>query len=271
MILVYLGTLLLVWGGAWFVAGNWANGELDLHLAAVKEALSGDTPDPGTLLALIGICAAAAGTVLAVIGVVLYMTRKKEAGEDVKAKRRTDLVKLSVCALLVAMSFALSFWSPFRFWPQGGSVTFAAMVPVIFAGLLFGKKWGVATAFVNAVMQLLMSVPKLGTYGLSGPLAMIGCILLDYLVAYTVLSAAAFFRGSDTFRAGVGSLTACVLRYISHVLSGWLLFGQWAEEGYTPLTWSLFYNMSYMLPETVITVAVCVGLSRLLPTLRRQL
>ena len=185
-------------------------------------------------------------------------------------KKNDSLKKLAVCSVMVALSFVLSLFAPFKVWAQGGSVTLASMVPVVLVALLFGTKWGLGTAFVNAVLQLLMGVTEgMGSWGLD-PLYLVCCILLDYLLAYTVIGLAGIFRGKDTLRAALGSVFVCLLRFGCHFLSGWAFFGKWAEEGYTALSWALFYNMSYMLPETVITVVVCVALSATFPTLRRQ-
>ena len=184
---------------------------------------------------------------------------------------KTDsLKKLAVCAMMVALSFVLSLWSPLKFWPQGGSVTLGAMVPVILVALLFGTKWGLGCAFVNALLQLMMGFMEgMGSWGLS-PLVLVCSILLDYIFAYTVIGLAGIFRGNDSVRAVLGTLFVCLLRYGFHFLSGWAFFGMWAEEGYTALSWSLFYNMSYMLPETVISVVLSAALAVLLPVLRRN-
>lgn len=184
---------------------------------------------------------------------------------------KTDsLKKLAVCAMMVALSFVLSLWSPLKFWPQGGSVTLGAMVPVILVALLFGTKWGLGCAFVNALLQLMMGFMEgMGSWGLS-PLVLVCSILLDYILAYTVIGLAGIFRGNDSLRAVLGTLLVCLLRYGFHFLSGWAFFGIWAEEGYTALTWALFYNMSYMLPETVISLILSASLATLLPMLRRN-
>ncbi len=185
-------------------------------------------------------------------------------------KKNDSLKKLAVCAMMVALSFVLSLWAPLKFWPQGGSVTLGAMVPVILTALLFGTKWGIGCAFVNALLQLMMGFMEgMGTWGLS-PLVLVCSILLDYILAYTVIGLAGIFRGKDSVRAVVGTVFVCLLRYVFHFLSGWAFFGMWAEEGYTALTWALFYNMSYMLPETVITTVVATALSPLMAVLRRN-
>lgn len=185
-------------------------------------------------------------------------------------KKTDSLKKLAVCSMMVALSFVLSLWTPLKFWPQGGSVTLGAMVPVILVSLLLGTKWGLGCAFVNALLQLMMGFMEgMGSWGLS-PTVLVCSILLDYILAYTVIGLAGAWKGNDTFRAIAGTLSVCILRYVFHFLSGWAFFGMWAEEGYTALGWALFYNMTYMLPETVITVALAGGLSPLLGVLRRN-
>ena len=185
-------------------------------------------------------------------------------------KKNDSLKKLALCSMMVALSFVLSRFAPFKCWPQGGSVTIASMVPMVLVALLFGTKWGLGCAFVNSVLQLLMGFMEgMGSWGLS-PTVLICSILLDYILAYTVIGLAGIFRGKDSLRAVLGSLFVCVLRFGCHFLSGWAFFGMWAEEGYTALSWALFYNMSYMLPETIITVAVSAALAALLPTLRKN-
>ncbi len=186
------------------------------------------------------------------------------------SKKTDSLKKLAVCAMMVALSFVLSLWTPLKFWPQGGSVTLGAMVPVILVALLFGTKWGLACSLVNALLQLMVGLMEgMGSWGLS-PAVLICSILLDYILAYTVLGLAGIFRGNPSVRAVWGTLFVCVLRFGCHFVSGWAFFGMWAEEGYTALGWSLFYNLSYMLPETVISVALSAGLAALIPVLQRN-
>ncbi len=185
-------------------------------------------------------------------------------------KKNDSLKKLAVCATMVSLSFVLSLWTPLQFWPQGGAVTLASMAPVILVALLFGTKWGLGCAFVNSLLQLLMGfVGGLATWGLS-PQALIGSIFLDYIFAYTVIGLAGIFKGKDPVRAVLGTVMVCILRYTSHFLSGWIFFAMWAEEGYTAIGWSLFYNMTYMLPEAIITVAVAAPLAGLIPVLRKN-
>jgi len=109
--------------------------------------------------------------------------------------------------------------------------------------------------------------------------------LLDYLVAFTVLGLGGCFRDNG-LRPGaqlaLGSCVAIGCRYLTHILSGYILFSGWAEwfftqEGFpgwgtslvenlspTALGWvySLVYNGMYMIPELIITAVVALLLGR---------
>lgn len=86
-------------------------------------------------------------------------------------------------------------------------------------------------------------------------------LLLDYLVAFTPLGLAGLFRGKGK-GIYVGILLGCFVRFVVHYISGVTiyaitmsteLFGVvWAS----PATYSLIYNGSYMLIDTVICLVI---------------
>lgn len=65
------------------------------------------------------------------------------------------------------------------------------MLPIMFYGYRCGPKWGLAAGFVFSVLQLLFGLDDLK--GISA-LMVVGSILLDYLLAFTVLGLAGMFR-----------------------------------------------------------------------------
>ena len=69
--------------------------------------------------------------------------------------------------------------------PYGGAVTAASMLPIIIAGYRHGLKWGLITSFTYSILQLLTGLSNV-SYATSTT-AMIAIILLDYIVAFTVL------------------------------------------------------------------------------------
>ena len=68
--------------------------------------------------------------------------------------------------------------------PNGGSITLFSMLPFIMISFRHGVKWGLFTGFVNSLLQML-----LGFYAPPAPglLPLVGMILLDYVLAFTLL------------------------------------------------------------------------------------
>ena len=87
-------------------------------------------------------------------------------------------------ALMIALSTVLSMIQ-IPLMPHGGSITLFSMVPILVMSYRHGAKWGIMTAFVNSLIQL---VQGLGNLAYCQTLtAQVGCVLLDYLLAFTVL------------------------------------------------------------------------------------
>ncbi len=167
-------------------------------------------------------------------------------------------------AMLVALGTVLSFIKVFDL-PQGGSITLCSMLPVMLFGYLCGAKWGLAAGFTASVLQLLFGLSALK--GVSG-WTVAGSVLLDYLLAFTVLGLAGLFRKKlkrDAPAFALGCLVAGLLRYLCSFLSGWILWSEYADVNFFPALlggmsgntlacfYSLAYNGSYMIPEIIIT------------------
>lgn len=170
------------------------------------------------------------------------------------------------CALMLAIGTVLMNVKLFEM-PNGGTVTAACMVPFILVSFRHGVKWGMATGFVSSLLQMLTGfwAPPAGTL-----LAYVGMILLDYVLAFSCLGLACIFAkpfGQQHRMAGVmfGTAVVCVLRFLCSFLSGVLIWGSLTTDGIGCVIYSLTYNGSYMLPETIITVAVVALLCRAAP------
>ena len=177
--------------------------------------------------------------------------------------KRSNTLILVECALMIALSTVLSMIKIFEL-PNGGAVTCASMVPLILVSYRHGVKWGVGTAFAHSLLQMLLGfyAPPAKTF-----LAFALVVLLDYVLAFTVLGAAAFFGKPFRSRAAgvaVGSACAVFLRFLCSFLSGILIWSSYAPEGTPVWLYSLLYNGSYMLPELIITVIVSLVLVKAL-------
>ena len=98
--------------------------------------------------------------------------------------------------------------------------------------------------------------------------AMIGCVLLDYLFAFTVLGLAGLFLPlfkNKLIGAAVGTAICGALRFLCSFLSGWLLWGSYAPKGWSVVYYSLIYNGSYMLPNIIIGVIVILIIGKTAP------
>lgn len=174
-----------------------------------------------------------------------------------------DTKTLCECAIMLAMSIALSFFAitPGAF---GGSITPASMLPVLFVGIRHGKKWGFGTAFVYSVFQLLTGLSYFSY--IKGFYAYLICILFDFVLAFTMLGISSFAKPAQNEYGEVkinipkifGFISlAMVLRFVCHFISGVTIWKSYDIYN-NPVVYSLVYNIWYMLPEMVICLLASV-------------
>jgi thiamine transporter len=190
----------------------------------------------------------------------------------------TKIGILAECALLIAAACVLSFLK-IKPVPFGGSITIGSMVPIVLISYRRGLKWGFLSAFIFGIFRVIIGFSGAGTMSFFTTLL---SIFFDYIAAFTVLGIAGIFKGkmkrpANEFALGV--LVAVLLRYLCHILSGYLFFSEWAEWFFgeagalgtavltrfsgagLSLIYSIIYNATFMLPEMVVTIAACYLLS----------
>lgn len=173
----------------------------------------------------------------------------------------TKTKKLTLSAMMTALAFVLTMLSKvIPSLPNGGSITLASMVPIVAVSLILGTKWGLLSGFVFSLIQMItgsVAAPPVQTvlyYAL--------VVMLDYVLAFTVLGLGGFFYKllkKSSFAIPLSGLIVTILRYVAHILSGILIWGVYAPEGQSVLWYSLAYNGSYMIPEIIITT-LCLWL-----------
>lgn len=191
---------------------------------------------------------------------------------------------LAECALMVALATVLSMIQ-IPLMAHGGSITLFSMVPIVLISYRHGVKWGLLTAFVNSLIQFVQGVNNLAYCQSLG--AQIGCVLLDYLLAFTALGLADAIAKpfkNRTVGVGVSAFAVCLLRYVCSFLSGYIVWKdyeyafEWMSEINFPgiadmsvdgLCWlySALYNATYMVPEAVLTTVMVVVLFKMVPQL----
>ena len=176
--------------------------------------------------------------------------------------RNSKVLILVEGALMIALATVLSFIRVFKL-PWGGSITLLSMLPIVLFSIRRGVKKGLAVSFLFSLIQFFQGIMDgLFSWGLT-PTMLIACILLDYVLAFSVLGFAGILRkkGTGGWLFGIGF--AIILRFACHFASGviiWKSFGElWGgffTENY--VLYSFCYNAAYMLPELIFTMIVAV-------------
>ena len=167
--------------------------------------------------------------------------------------------RLVESAVMIAIGTVLSMFPFSAPWAFGGGVTICSMLPLVIIAHRYGTKWGLFTAFVYSVLQLILGVSNV-QYATNFIMA-VGIVLLDYTIAFTVIGLSACFNGVIKNRLVsivVGIVFTFALRFVCHFISGWIIWDAlWPNEmGLASPMYSLIYNGGYMLPETIITAVV---------------
>ncbi len=163
-----------------------------------------------------------------------------------------DSKGLTYAAVCIATSYALSYIKFFSL-PQGGSVTFASLLPLMLYAYMFGARKGVIASVVYGLLQFVQS-PQF-----YHPMQ----VLIDYPIAFGLIGLVGVakrfsFLGKKTaVQFAFGATLSVTLRYVASVISGWFVFGSWAMEGHNALTWALVYNL-FCFADLAVLLAVAV-------------
>ncbi len=178
-----------------------------------------------------------------------------------KSKTRNNVLALCEGAMMLALAWVLELicvWlngitGVSALLIYGGTITIS-MLPIIYYSYRRGAAWGIGAGIVYSCLQMLLGfwIPPANTWW-----AVVLCVLLDYVLAFTVLGTADFFAKLFGKHRLVGYCTAavivCLARFVFGFLSGVILWYTNAPAGMPVWLYSLIYNSSYMLPNTILT------------------
>lgn len=173
---------------------------------------------------------------------------------------RNRLLILLEIAIMSALGFVLGELKLYSM-PQGGSISLV-MLPIVLIALRRGLIAGLTAGFLVGELNHLIG----GT--VVHPIQ----LLLDYPLAFTVVGLVGLVRhfGWETNRIVMTwtfLLFAITCRFLLHFTSGVVWFGEYAPEGVAVTTYSFLYNISYLLPEWIITGVVLTILMKKAPQL----
>jgi len=157
------------------------------------------------------------------------------------------LIMLEV-AIMSALAYVLSTITLWKM-PQGGSVSLV-MVPIALMAYRRGLLPGLVTGLIVGELNYL----------LDGYVVNPVQLLLDYPIAFLALGLAGVVRlsrfeeSSKRIAALWGGLLLGVIgRLVCHFTSGVVWFAEYAPEGTPVAVYSFVYNITYLLPEMIIT------------------
>jgi len=182
--------------------------------------------------------------------------------------------------MMIALSFVLDYLSKAisglfpNPWVAGGGITLG-MIPIVYIAFRHGNAWGLGAGLAYSGLQIAMGfyVPPANTV-----FSIILCVLLDYLLAFTVLGASKLFadmiKGNKMVGYAVGSFVVCMLRFVCSFISGVVLWGSYGTNWGIENIWaySFCYNISYMLPNAIITAVAITAICSVIDpvTLKRM-
>ena len=165
---------------------------------------------------------------------IVFYFRKDEKIFSTKA--------LTYSAILLALGISANQIKIFSL-PQGGSMTLFSMIFIVFIGYIFGLRVGLIAGISFGLLNLLIK-PEVYT-----PVQAI----IDYILAFGALGLSGFFANKKD-KLIFAYLVSIIGRFVFAVFSGYVFFGSYAPEGWNPLLYSIWYNLSYIGTEGVITV-----------------
>ena len=163
-------------------------------------------------------------------------------------QKKLTAKQLAFCGMAVAIAMVLSFIKALDM-PMGGSITMFSMFFICIIGYWYGPSVGIMAGVAYGMLQFIVepqfySIPQM---------------IVDYPLAFGALGLSGLFR-SYPGKGVVNSLTlgyvlGVIGRYCFAVLSGVLFFAAYAGDQ-NPIIYSLTYNLTYILPEAIITLIV---------------
>jgi thiamine transporter len=149
-------------------------------------------------------------------------------------------------AMAVALAIVLELLSktlPLPRLPYGGSVSLR-MLPILVVAFRSGWKPGCVTGILYGLVDF--SISPFYFHPIQ--------FLLDYPLAFGAVGLAGLLKGVGRIGIVAGVLLGNSIRFAIHVVSGTIFFAHLAPPGQPVLLYSIMYNISYMLPETIIDI-----------------
>ena len=163
-------------------------------------------------------------------------------------KNKFSAKVIAFSALAIALATVIATFVKFKgpFWFNGGSITLFSMLMICMIGYWYGPVIGLISAFAYSILQFIT-----GPYVLH-PVQ----VILDYPLAFTALGLSGFFYKKKNGLL-IGFIVGASVRLLFHCISGAIFYTEYlgsAMDKLSALLTGVVYNMSYIVPEMILTI-----------------
>lgn len=189
-------------------------------------------------------------------------------------KNLSKIQIIAESAIMIALSIALFAVSDAIPWPfiYGGGFSLFGQVPIIIVSYRHGIRNGLVASTALALFEMIMGFKNFSH--VNGIVAWLIVALADYLIAFGCLGLGGIFKNkikNQTAALVTGGISVCIIRFLCHFISGVTIWKGYTPENMLVGVYSLVYNGSYMLIETIITVIGLVAVSAVFNFKKKEL
>ena len=170
----------------------------------------------------------------------------KMGGFFMSKKESVTTKQIVFSAMAIALATVVVMVIKLPSLPNGGSVTLFSMLLVTLVGYWYGPVTGIIAAVAFGILQFIT-----GPYVVH-PIQ----VVIDYPLAFGALGLSGFFSGKKNGLLK-GYIVGVLGRFFFASVSGLIFYTVYVEslsENMIAIWGSLVYNMTYILPEALITV-----------------
>ncbi len=159
---------------------------------------------------------------------------------------------LTFTSIVISLAVVLNLFSsvvPVFKMPQGGSVVLLSTLLLMLVSIKQGIRIGLAVGFIYGLFNFMLA-----PYFVH-PLQ----LLLDYFFAFMAFGLGSLFIGKGKLsfsKIAVVYFICSMLRFASSFAAGVIFYREFAPESQGPELYSFVYNMTYILPEYILNMAI---------------
>ncbi len=159
---------------------------------------------------------------------------------------------LTFAAIVIALAVVLNLFSsvvPVFKMPQGGSVVLLSTLLIMLVSIKYGTRIGLTVGFIYGLFNFML-VPYF-----VHPLQLV----LDYFFAFMAFGLGRLFtiKGKINYtRIAIAYFICSMLRFAASFAAGVIFYREFAPEGQGPELYSFIYNMTYIVPEYILNMAI---------------